>query len=674
MLEKKILTAFFVLFFQTANSATYYFSSSSGVDSYTKQEAQNPNTPWKSIKKLNSIISSLQPGDCILFKGGDSFHGALVISKSGTLKSPIYFGKYDSGNNPVISGFREVIEWESKGGNLYESQISEINSNLNVLIINNEIYAMGRYPNDNENNKGYLTINSYKEGQITGSPLKTSLNFTDGEIVIRKNNWIIDRHLITSNSSQGISYLNFENKIAPMIGFGFFIQNHPLTLDRHGEWYFDKENNKILIYFIGDPSKGKIKLSTIPEIIKTQNKASNIYFENISFEGSNEDLISLLESSNITIESCKLEFIGKNGIKTVSSRNLTVSNTLIKNSLNGGVFLSWNDLGLVITNSTFEKIFNFPGMGQNGEMQGQGIYMSETSSDALLETNKFLNCGYNAINFSGNNITIKNNLIDTFCFIKDDGAGIYTFTGPKKTPFTNRKIIGNIILNGIGAVSGTKPYGITDLPYVEGIYLDTFINGVEIEGNTISNVKNKGIFLNNSKNIIVKNNKILNTGYSIYLKSDDINERSTNIIVKNNEFLASTETQFHFFIRTNFDDLYTIGEFDNNIFSRPLKNSQTIYFQTPKINGKIDLETWKNQYGFDKNSSSGPLKDIIIDPTEIKSSKMNNSVLFDYNFSNNPKSVSLHGTYIDLKGNKVFGSIEIPAYSTLILLKSRKSP
>ncbi len=673
MFAKLLLSAFFIFIFQSAQPATYYFSSSTGTDSHTNLEAQNPTTPWKSLKKLNSIFSLFQPGDSILFKGGDSFHGSLVISKSGTLKAPIYFGKYDSGNNPTITGFREVKDWDSKGGNLFESKISEIDSNLSVLIINSEIYAMGRYPNETEFNKGYLTINSYKEGLIESSSLKTSLDFTDGEIVIRKNNWIIDRHLISSNSSQGLTYKNFEREIAPMVGFGFFIQNHPLTLDKHGEWYFDKVNKKIILYFVGDPSKEEIKLSIIPTIITGKNKASNIYFENISFEGSNENLIRLSGSTNITIESCKLEFIGNNGIETVSTRNLIISNTIVKNSLNGGIYLTWNDVGLVIKNSTFEKIFNFPGMSQNGEIQGQGIYMSETSSNALIEGNKFINCGYNAINFSGNNITIKNNLIDTFCFIKDDGAGIYTFTGPKKTPFTNRKIIGNIILNGIGAVSGTKPYGISDLPYVEGIYLDTFVTGVEIEGNTISNVKSKGIFLNNSKNIVIENNKTINTGYSIYIKSDDINERSTNLIIKNNEFLASTVNQLHYFIRTNFDDINSIGEFDNNIFSRPLKNSQTIYFQTPKINSVIDLETWKKNYDLDKNSSFGPLEDIIIDPSEIKSSKMNDSILFDYNFSNNPKSISLLDTYIDLRGNKVFGDIEIAAYSTLILLKSRKT-
>jgi hypothetical protein len=313
-------------------------------------------------------------------------------------------------------------------------------------------------------------------------------------------------------------------------------------------------------------------------------------------------------------------------------------------------------------------------MGKNGEMQSQAIYMSETTSDVKIEETKFLNCGYNAINFSGNNIIIKNNLIDTFCFIKDDGAGIYTFTGSAKTPFINREIIGNIIINGIGAVPGTKPYGVNDLPYVEGIYLDTFVTGVDIENNSIANIKSKGIFLNNAKNINIKNNKILNTGYSIYIKSDNIEDLSENIIVRKNEFLAITDSQIHFYIRTNFDDLSKLGEFDENIFSKPLNNSQSIYLQTPSSNGSIDLISWEKNYGFDKNSLKGNVENLDFNPTELKSHKLSESILFNYNYSHNIRTITLLGPYKDLRGNKAVGNIEIPPFSSIILLKSKKVP
>jgi len=53
----------------------YYFSSTDGDDSRTSFQAQDSSTPWRSINKLNSIFSSLQAGDVILFKRGDVFYG-----------------------------------------------------------------------------------------------------------------------------------------------------------------------------------------------------------------------------------------------------------------------------------------------------------------------------------------------------------------------------------------------------------------------------------------------------------------------------------------------------------------------------------------------------------------------------------------------------------------------
>ncbi|MEJ7684845.1 MAG: hypothetical protein WKG06_44765 [Segetibacter sp.] len=68
-----------VCFLHSAWAATYYFSTSSGNDSRTSTQAKNPSTPWKTISKLNSFFSSLQPGDSVLFKRGETFYGSVTI-------------------------------------------------------------------------------------------------------------------------------------------------------------------------------------------------------------------------------------------------------------------------------------------------------------------------------------------------------------------------------------------------------------------------------------------------------------------------------------------------------------------------------------------------------------------------------------------------------------------
>jgi hypothetical protein len=62
------------------NGRKFYFSSS-GNDSYTVTQAQNPTTPWKTLTKLTSLTTGtngptvFRAGDSICFKRGDVFYG-----------------------------------------------------------------------------------------------------------------------------------------------------------------------------------------------------------------------------------------------------------------------------------------------------------------------------------------------------------------------------------------------------------------------------------------------------------------------------------------------------------------------------------------------------------------------------------------------------------------------
>src|SRR6266542_3682187 len=93
------------------NPKKYYFSSSQGNDSRTATQAQNPNTPWKTLNKLNSFFSNLKPGDSVLFKRGDTFYGSITINVSGTPSLPIVLGAYGAGAKPIISGFTTISSW-----------------------------------------------------------------------------------------------------------------------------------------------------------------------------------------------------------------------------------------------------------------------------------------------------------------------------------------------------------------------------------------------------------------------------------------------------------------------------------------------------------------------------------------------------------------------------------
>ncbi len=116
---------FIVLFLPLlANARKFYFSSSTGSDSYTATQAQNPATPWQTLTKISYYVIArsgnlgllFQAGDTLAFKRGDifdnglnstSFNGAVVWwdagdgyyrAPSGTPSAPIVFTNYGDSN------------------------------------------------------------------------------------------------------------------------------------------------------------------------------------------------------------------------------------------------------------------------------------------------------------------------------------------------------------------------------------------------------------------------------------------------------------------------------------------------------------------------------------------------------------------------------------------------
>ncbi|HEY9343627.1 MAG TPA: hypothetical protein VIQ23_18770, partial [Hanamia sp.] len=75
----------FIIFGLSANATDYYVSAN-GNDA---NNGTSTSTPWRTLNKVNSYFSSLQPGDRVLLNRGDVFYGSITVNKSGTSGSPI---------------------------------------------------------------------------------------------------------------------------------------------------------------------------------------------------------------------------------------------------------------------------------------------------------------------------------------------------------------------------------------------------------------------------------------------------------------------------------------------------------------------------------------------------------------------------------------------------------
>jgi parallel beta-helix repeat protein len=635
---KSILSIAF-LFISTVISATDYYISLSGNDS---NNGLSPAAPWKTITKLNSAFATIKPGDRILFNRGDTFYGTITINKPGSSLTPIIIGAYGTGQNPIITGFVSVYDWTNEGNGIYSKSIISEN-NPNILTIDGVLYGMGRYPNQGSN----LIIDSHSTNtSITDNDLNsTNTNWTGAEAVIRKNEYLMDRCVITSHISNTLTYIDGNNSEDASDGYYYFIQNDIRTLDQFGEWYYN--GTRLYVYFGSKtPSDYIVKVATLDHLVYI-NLYPYVTIDGLSFEGANDRLMYFKETAHINVQNCNIDYSGGSGIFMQSNFG-AIDKNIINNISEEGIFsLSSNT---TITNNQIHNIGIIEGSSLTGSHQN-GI--NTGGDDVLIQSNTIDSTGYIPIIFNGNRVTVKNNLISNYCLNLNDGGGIFT---NGTAVYTGRIIDGNIILNGIGK-KGISSYGII----AGGIYLDSYSRDILITNNSIYHCSGNAIMLSNASNITLRNNTCFDNIASVYILEWGSSNSISNITLEDNLLVAKYANQVTMEIQSNLGTLGSFGTADRNYYARPIDDNTTIY----TYEGQIDNNLWKprtlaNWQSYSKQDANSHKSSISI--TNI------NDFRFEYNASQVNKVITLSQPMIDIKGIKYSGSITLLPYTSSVLM------
>lgn len=615
-------------------ATNYYISASSGSDS---NNGLSPASPKQTLTAVNSLATN--PGDSVLFKAGDGWYGQLVINRSGSALNSIVYSRYGEGSAPTITGFLVVSSWTDTGSNIWESSSAVTSlSTLNMVSVNGVNTAMGRYPNAE-----YLTFESHSSNtSITDNQLSGTPNWTGAEVVIRPVRWIFDRRTVASHSAGtlGFSALTY----VPIDGFGYFIQNDVRTLDAPGEWYFNPTTKKLKIYSTAQPTN--VKVASIDDICTIT--ASYITIDGISFTGSNDELITgnATVRSNIVIKNCTLSFSGSDAISGLNTNNSTLDGNSVSNINNNGIGI--DGTGNLIQHNALSSIGLFPGMGTL-------IYMGITAgSSTTIQYNTVQNVGYIGISFYGNDILVKNNLVDTYCQVLDDGGGIYTYTGAR-TAMTNCRITGNIVLNGIGAIAGTAG---NQSSTAIGIYLDNNTKNTEVDNNTIAHTNTYGMLMNNPSYINIHDNKFYDNSPHIRSTFMTGSNAVTNMIVTGNWFVSKAgQGMFHMI--SSEENLSSFGVVDNNVYARPTDDIGEMFItsQPSALYQSRTFASWKTYLSKDINSKQSP--------KQVPDS----DVYMGYNSSLNTIMYDLPFPGVSPDGKRLLGSVSLSPMSSVIVFK-----
>lgn len=625
-----------ILLFSLNASATNYYISNTGSDA---ANGLTIGTAWRTIAKINA--STFLAGDSILFKKGDSWNERLNPPSSGSVGNPIIFGSYGSGVKPLITGFQS-LSMSNTGGNIWTATATNSVAKLNAVLLNGRIAIKARYPNNQ-----YLTFTALTSNTVTGT-LTGTPNYTGGEAVVRNSWWVTDVKKITSQVG---GVLTLQNNLTYSSANGtnqYFIQNLPSLVDTLNEYSYDSTSKVLTVFSTTTPS---VQYSNLDTLVYLSNK-NYINFEGISFTGGNVIGMRLESTNYIKITDCVFSNIGAVGIDLLLTNNCTIKRDSVNNCLSGGIY-SDPDTYLTIDSNIVKNIGIYAGMGQNGNGKYIGIYthglrVPTLSGYVTITNNRIDSCGYNGMSFVGIKSLVQNNVVNTYCFIKDDGAGIYTFTGNGNLNYDTGSIIRkNIVLNGIGAPRNGDVFVLA-----HGIYLDDGTKGVTVDSNTVANIATSGI--------------------QLHTVGGDIKVNGNTVLLSRGNALQ-IDTYFIWGGFNLFDNILMNTGLDGYLYRSSYNNPSTTinynyYFKPSSPTNSLStlsvlsqLPEWTALTGHDANSFTMPsgiasnVPTLIYNPTAVDS------------------TVSVAGSFIDAKSNQVFNTVTLAPFTSRILFQSSTS-
>src|SRR5690348_8164396 len=652
---KKLLTIFIALLPFFVEAQTTYHVASDGSGNFTTTTQVN--------------AATFNAGDSVLFKRGDTFYGELIVSQSGTSGNPITYGAYGTGAKPVITGMQAVISWTNKGGNIWESTntVSTL-SNVKQVIINGVTIPMGATPNRDATYPFLPNYYTYQTHTGTGlgvtSLISSSLdgtNWTGADVVVRANHWTMDKESITVSSGTTITYngqTDGTDGNGLVDGWGFFIQNDIRTLDRQGEWYYNPSTKKLSIYSTSTPTG--VSVTNVDTVFYARTK-SYITIDNLDFEGANTSALVISSSPNCNVTNCNISYTGETALSANNTSNyLTVDNSTFSDIGSAAIWNNDGGTNWVLTNINIVRQ-GLVSVTRNNDYTYGAINF--TSPNALVQYNTIDSTGYEGIHFRGNNVQIRNNLVENCGFLRDDGGLIYTGFQNE----TGKIIDGNIVLNSIGNGRGVLGGATAS----NGIYADGLTDGASLTNNTIADIRNSGMFLNNDTAMFVRGNTIFNCGKGTDFTKGNLMVQTyngspyagyqRNNFVTNNIFYQKRADQYNLFFYESTDGTNTAQNFgilDSNLYIKASDNNIAYYDRYDTASTAMTFSRWKTTSSQEAHGSAYAGNGTID----------TNQVILVYNPTKVDSVVNLGAVYKDFKDVTYTNTITLSPYRSALLI------
>ena len=633
------------------NAAIYYVSPT-GNDALSGTTQANA---WKTIDKVNTVYTSFQPGDQILFQRGGVFRGTLLVWASGSSANQIIIGAYGTGNDPVISGSNVVTGWTVHSGNIWKAPVSQ---NVKYVYIGGQRQTLARYPNSGWLRSDNGTSTTLQDAALT----QPSGYWNNAMLVVRSTNWSYDTPAISNHSGTTLTFPTIFHNLGSY-DWGYFLCNKLSELDQAGEWFYDPGSAQLYLWAPGNanPNSLSVEASVRDRGIDVYWSRQYVKIQNLAFRHQRVAGIWLDGTSNITVYDC--DFVDLyHGIRTVCTGCTYDLNTITGTYATGAMMI---DNNATFKNNVLTNIAMVAGLGESnwGYMGLRTI-----GSGNVIRNNRLINIGYLGMEIDQNAL-VEKNYIKNPTAILNDGGGI-------AFDLANGMVIqDNILVDGIGDLESSAPDFYNYIKIVHGIYFgDTQIQNTTVQRNTVSNFQGAGVYVDHtmvSTGNQIKDNVLFNNLYQM-LVSDFSNNVGTgalapfhmpnyNDVYSGNLLYSIKESQtcmkqYNVYSANGVD----FGTYTNNKYYHPYDELSIYVHNTFSANHtKWTLERWQVEKGEDAGSSRSPQRLSPYAVTSVLTPNMVANGTFDvnatgWNYWPSNATCTRDLTYLDNGGMKAY--------------------
>jgi parallel beta-helix repeat protein len=272
-------------------------------------------------------------------------------------------------------------------------------------------------------------------------------------------------------------------------------------LDRPGEYYLDRENNRLYFWPPGDVTDKPVRLTLCPQPLIQANGVSHLAIRDLTIENGRDVGVQLGNCRHCRIENCLVRNMGKNGIR-LSGRDVTATGCEVTQSASYAVSVYAGDRKTLTPGNCSVVGCHIHHVGRLDWMGGRGISMGGCGNRAAH--NLIHHGPTGAVSYGGNEHVLELNEIHNVCIHYSD-VGVF-YTG---RDWSSR---GNIVRwNYIHDNTNNAGHGSS------GIYLDDCDSGDTVVGNIVFGGVGRGVLLGGGRDNVIRGNIFIDLPIGIHV-------------------------------------------------------------------------------------------------------------------------------------------------------------